>query len=151
MNAVLAPDHVRISVPATDQHDALRAIAELGVALGRASEIGPLVEGMSQREAQGTTGLMDGIAIPHVKSPAVDSATVLVVRLNEPVTWPTLDGSDVSLLLALLIPEAESGTTHLALLSKLARTLVKADARRELLQTDTAETLYQAVARHLPA
>lgn len=149
MTRALSPDNVRIGVLAANQHDANTAVATLGVELGYATEPGPLVEEMLRRESQGTTGLMDGIAIPHAKSRAVIRPGVFVIRLADPVTWPTLDDTDVRLMVALLIPEAEGGTTHLALLSKIARTLVKEPARRELLEATTPETLHEVLSRSL--
>lgn len=77
------------------------------------------------REAEGTTGMMEGFAIPHAKSDAITEAAVIVVKDDSGVTgWDTMDGAPVNVAIALLIPGAQAGTTHLKILSKVAEALM---------------------------
>lgn len=82
------------------------------------------------REAEGTTGMMEGFAIPHAKSDAITEAAVIVVKDESGVTgWDTMDGAPVNVAIALLIPGAQAGTTHLKILSKVAEALMDEDFR----------------------
>ena len=77
------------------------------------------------REAEGSTGMMEGFAIPHAKSDAITDAAVIVVKDDSGVTgWDTMDGAPVNVAIALLIPGAQAGTTHLKILSKVAEALM---------------------------
>ena len=93
------------------------------------------------REAEGTTGMMEGFAIPHAKSDAITEAAVIVVKDESGVTgWDTMDGAPVNVAIALLIPGAQAGTTHLKILSKVAEALMDEDFRATVKgSTDAAE------------
>ena len=74
-----------------------------------------------------------GFAIPHAKTAAVKNATILVAKFAADVEWPSMDDAPIKCAIALLIPAAEAGTTHLRLLSKIAVMLMDAHKREELL------------------
>ena len=151
MSTVLDPSHVLLDVDAATQAAVFDAIAAHAAALGITAAPAAVVEGLAAREAQGTTGLMDGIAIPHAKSAAIDHAALVVLRMRDGVEWETLDGGPVRLAISLLIPEGEAGTMHLKLLSKVARTLMKAPVRAELLAAETPEALVEILGEHVLA
>ena len=98
-------------------------------------------ERLPAREAEGTTGMMEGFAIPHAKSDAITEAAVIVVKDESGVTgWDTMDGAPVNVAIALLIPGAQAGTTHLKILSKVAEALMDEDFRATVKgSTDAAE------------
>ena len=74
--------------------------------------------------------MMEGFAIPHAKSDAITEAAVIVVKDDSGVTgWDTMDGAPVNVAIALLIPGAQAGTTHLKILSKVAEALMDEDFR----------------------
>ncbi|MFR7733758.1 MAG: PTS sugar transporter subunit IIA [Collinsella sp.] len=68
-----------------------------------------------------------GFAVPHAKSDAIHTPGVAVLKLSEPVEWPSFDGVPVDVALALCVPRGQRlGTTHLRLLSKAAVMLMDA-------------------------
>lgn len=74
--------------------------------------------------------MVDGFAVPHAKSAAIDRASVIVIRFAGDIAdWETIDDTKVNLAIALLVPDAEAGTTHLTLLTQLARALMDDDFR----------------------
>ena len=103
---------------------ALSFIAERAVSAGIADDSAVLYAAFLKREAEGTTGMVDGFAIPHAKTDAVKAASVMVLKAPEGIaSWETLDGAPVTCAIALLVPEAEAGTAHLQILSKVATAL----------------------------
>ena len=105
--------------------EALSFISNEAVRAGIATDADDLMAAFLKRESEGSTGMMDGFAIPHAKSAAVDEAAVIVVKDATGVTgWETMDGAPVNVAIALLIPEVQAGTTHLKLLSKVAEALM---------------------------
>lgn len=73
-----------------------------------------------EREEHSTTGIGNGIAIPHGKSEVVLEAAIAFAKLRNPVEWQSLDDQPVSIVIMLAIPDSEKGDTHLRLLSEIA-------------------------------
>ncbi len=99
------------------------------------------MNGLTTREKEFSTGIGQYVAIPHCKSKAVKEASVFIQKLYSGVEWNSLDGKPVSLAICLAVPEEESGTTHLKLLSKIARSLIDEDIKKRLLNSNDKESL----------
>lgn len=120
---------VFVHQPATSRLEAIRAISELAAEQGIATSADEVEKAFLWREEQDNTGAEDGYAVPHAKCDAINQAAVIVYKMDTRVEWPTFDGSDVDTCIALLVPGAEAGTTHVALLSKTACLLMEQDFR----------------------
>lgn len=119
------PEHVFFdtSVPARD--DAIALLAHAAVELGIAGDGDALVEAFLEREAEGTTGMMDGFAIPHAKSDTISRAAVLVLKNDSGISgWETVDDKPVCVAIALLIPGEQPEAEHLHILSQVAGSLM---------------------------
>ncbi|WP_195419156.1 fructose-specific PTS transporter subunit EIIC [Collinsella sp. D33t1_170424_A12] len=124
------PEHILVATP-SNRDAALDLVAKTAVEQGIASDFDTLKAAFLAREAEGTTGMVDGYAIPHAKTNAVKRASVLVLKSSEGISsWETLDGAPVTCAIALLVPESEAGTGHLQILSKVATALTDDDFRR---------------------
>lgn len=84
------------------------------------------------REAQGTTGLGEEIAIPHAKTDAVTAPLVGFARSADGIDWGSLDGTRTRLVFLIAVPEAAAGDEHLRILALLSRKLMDADFRARL-------------------
>jgi fructose PTS system EIIBC or EIIC component len=110
---------------------------------GRTSDADGLLAAAMAREAQSATGLPGGIAIPHCRSPHVDTATIAFARLRPAVDFGAPDGpADLAFLIA--APES-GGSEHMKLLSSLARSLVRKDFVEALRQASTPEEVVALV------
>ena len=122
--------HVFLDNPAKNVDEALGFLSKKMVELGYADDEKAMLDAFKARESEGTTGMMEGFAIPHAKSDAITEAAVIVVKDDSGVTgWDTMDGAPVNVAIALLIPGAQAGTTHLKILSKVAEALMDEDFR----------------------
>ena len=81
-----------------------------------------IFETLMQREKLGSTGVGNGIAIPHGKLPKLEKLMGLFARLDRPIDFESLDGQPVDLIFLLLAPEA-AGADHLKALARVARVL----------------------------
>jgi PTS system nitrogen regulatory IIA component len=97
------------------------------------------------RERLGSTGLGEGIAIPHGRIKGIEEAVAAVVRLAEPIAFDAPDGKPVSLLIFLLVPE-QATQEHLELLSEVAEMVSDVGLREALLSSQTAQALYNTLA-----
>ncbi|ABC89229.1 MULTISPECIES: PTS IIA-like nitrogen regulatory protein PtsN [Rhizobium] len=94
-----------------------------------------------QRERLGSTGVGNGIAIPHGKLVNIHSIVGIFARLEQPVDFEALDDQPVDLVFLLLAPEG-AGADHLKALSRIARVLRDQDLVAKLRATDSASAIY---------
>lgn len=134
-------ENVFVAEDFASRDEALSFVSNQAVKAGIASDADTVMNAFLAREAEGTTGMMEGFAIPHAKSDAITEAAVIVVKDESGVTgWDTMDGAPVNVAIALLIPGAQAGTTHLKILSKVAEALMDEDFRATVKgSTDAAE------------
>lgn len=134
-------ENVFVAEDFASRDEALSFVSNQAVKAGLASDADAVMNAFLAREAEGTTGMMEGFAIPHAKSDAINEAAVIVVKDESGVTgWDTMDGAPVNVAIALLIPGAQAGTTHLKILSKVAEALMDEDFRATVKgSTDAAE------------
>lgn len=123
-------ENVFVAEDFASRDEALSFVSNQAVKAGIANDADAVMNAFLAREAEGTTGMMEGFAIPHAKSDAITEAAVIVVKDDSGVTgWDTMDGAPVNVAIALLIPGAQAGTTHLKILSKVAEALMDEDFR----------------------
>ena len=134
-------ENVFVAEDFASRDEALSFVSNQAVKAGIAGDADAVMNAFLAREAEGTTGMMEGFAIPHAKSDAITEAAVIVVKDESGVTgWDTMDGAPVNVAIALLIPGAQAGTTHLKILSKVAEALMDEDFRATVKgSTDAAE------------
>ncbi|MBX0299727.1 fructose-specific PTS transporter subunit EIIC [Cryobacterium sp. 1639] len=144
MSALITPELVALdknlgAAPST----VIRHLAELVVGAGRATEIEGLYADALAREAKTSTGIPGGLAIPHCRSSAVTEPTLAVARLSQPVDFGSADGP-ADLVFMIAAPEG-ADQDHLKILSKLARSLMKADFTSALRAAKTPEEIVTLV------
>ncbi len=136
----------------TDKHEAIRSLAALVAGAGRADDVDQLVADAFAREETSATGLPGGIAIPHCRTAGVSEPTLAFARLQPEVDFGAKDGpADLAFLIA---APAGGDATHLQLLTKLARALVKpafTDSLRDAESAEEVVTLVMAVLEPAPA
>nr|WP_031065683.1 PTS fructose transporter subunit IIABC [Streptomyces ochraceiscleroticus] len=132
LSGYLTPATVKVRLDATDKEAVIREMAALAAGTGRVADVDELVRVALAREAQGTTGLGEEIAIPHAKTDAVTAPVVAFARSAEGIDWESLDGTLAKLVFMISVPEAAAGDEHLRILALLSRKLMDADFRARL-------------------
>ncbi len=100
-----------------------------------------IFEVLNTREKLGSTGLGQGIAIPHGRLPGINRVYGLFAKLAQPIAFDSVDGEPVDLVFALLAP-THAGADHLTALARISRLLREPGTLAKLRGTDTAEGLY---------
>ena len=141
---VITTDLVLLDADAgADKQAVIARIAGLLVGAGRTTDADGLIGAAMAREAQSATGLPGGIAIPHCRSPYVDTPTIGFARLSPKVDFGAPDGpADLVFLIA--APDS-GGAEHMKLLSSLARALVRKEFVESLRSASTAGELVALV------
>ncbi|WJM17099.1 PTS fructose transporter subunit IIABC [Microbacterium arborescens] len=144
MSDTITPELVSLDAPlGADKKDVIRALARLVAAQGRATDADALANDAIAREDKDETGLPGGIAIPHAKSAAVTQASLAFARLKPGVAFGAPDGpADLVFLIA---APADAAEEHLAVLSRLARSLMQDAFTSDLRAAATADDVVRTV------
>jgi len=103
-----------------------------------------LVEVLLERERLGSTGIGDGIAIPHGKMQDLDELVLSFGRSARGIEFDSMDGRPTHLFFLLIAPENSAGT-HLRALAKISRLLKSAHFRQRLMEAGTKEEIFQVI------
>ena len=141
---LVAPNAIIPALRVNGKKQLLHELAAKAAELSGQSERA-ILEVLQQREKLGSTGVGNGIAIPHGKLPKINKLFGLFGRLERAVEFEALDGQPVDLVFLLLAPEA-AGADHLKALARVARLLRDPDVARKLRDSRDAEALYAVLA-----
>ena len=141
---LVAPNAIIPALKVNGKKQALQEIAAKAAALTGQSERA-IVEILLQREKLGSTGVGNGVAIPHGKLEKLNKVFGLFARLERPVDFEALDGQPVDLIFLLLAPEG-AGADHLKALARAARLLRDPEVARKLRESRDADALYAVLA-----
>lgn len=140
LSDILAPDAV---FPSLKVNNKKQAIHELSVHAARITgqDNRKIFEILLQRERLGSTGVGNGVAIPHGKMPKLGRIFGLFAQLEQPVDFEALDGAPVDLVFVLLAPEG-AGADHLKALALIARLLRDTKIAEKLRTSHDPNALY---------
>ena len=140
---VLNKNVMLFDLQATDKEGVINEMVQSLVDNGVVTDFETFKTGIMNREAQTSTGLGDGIAMPHSKNEAVKEATVLFAKSNKGVDYASLDGQPTDLFFMIAAPEG-ANDTHLAALAELSKYLMKPGFADKLRQSSTPDQVIAA-------
>ncbi|KKB07874.1 PTS IIA-like nitrogen regulatory protein PtsN [Devosia chinhatensis] len=130
---ILAEDSVLTCTGVTDKRQLFEILAQKAAERTSLSE-GEIVDALMAREELGSTGLGNGIAIPHGKLKGLDGVIAVFARLDEPIEFDSVDDQPVDLVMLLLAPVG-AGADHLKALSRVAR-MLRTESVVDVLRSD---------------
>lgn len=141
---LLSIDSIEIGSSYKDKDELLKNAVKLMCRSGIINNEKEYLNSVLKREKESTTGVGNGIAIPHGRCKAVDKAGLAAIVLNKPVEYEALDNKPVELLFLIAAPE-DKGNVHLEILSKLAMMLMDQDFTFKLKNSRTAEEFIRVI------
>ncbi|WP_406704790.1 PTS sugar transporter subunit IIA [Sodalis sp.] len=141
INKILTPRRVNLHMQATNKENAIQELADLLYDDGALTSKEDFIQDVWQREAEGSTGFENHIAIPHGKSQAVKQTTLAIGRTAQDIPWETLDGSKVRCIILFAVRLEDQNTTHIRLLSQVAAALADDDVIDRLLTETDANNI----------
>lgn len=130
---LLAAESIELNGSATDKKDVLNKMVDLMAKSGKISDIETYRAGVFAREEEGTTGIGEGIAIPHCKSDAVNAPGLAAMVVKGGVEFDSLDGAPVHILFLIAAPNTKDNV-HLDVLSKLSVLLMDENFTKNLME-----------------
>jgi PTS system nitrogen regulatory IIA component len=136
---LLASDGIVLRSGASSKRQALHVVAEAAADALNLDET-RVLDALLEREALGSTGLGNGVAIPHARLEGLTQIRAVFVRLDTPVPYDAVDDRPVDLILALFAPPRD-GAEHLRALAAVSRALRSAELRENLRQARTVDAV----------
>jgi mannitol/fructose-specific phosphotransferase system IIA component (Ntr-type) len=136
----LLPQQIGLDLDAHGKSEALHAIATL-LKCSSQTEAEPIFRALYRREQAGSTGIGDGIAIPHARIPGIDQPVTLFARTRLPIRFGAPDGKLVSEFFVILVPAEGATEIHLQLLRGAAEMFSDRTFRASLVAADTASAI----------
>ncbi len=109
-------------------------------------DAGAVLEALQARERAGSTGVGEGVAVPHARLAGLDRMRGLFLQLESPVDFDAIDGAPVDLIFALFAPP-DAGSEHLRSLARVARMLRQKELRQQLRQARTPDAIHALLAQ----
>ncbi|HOD83403.1 MAG: PTS system fructose-specific EIIABC component [Planctomycetes bacterium ADurb.Bin126] len=141
---MLKLEQIKVPLAATDKQGAIQELVDLLAGQGRLLDRDKAYQAVLEREQTRTTGIGEGVAIPHGKTPAVDDLVIALGKAPDGVDFESIDGKPVTLILLLLSPSDRTGL-HIQALARISR-LISLDAfRKKMASAQTAEEIFQVI------
>ncbi len=143
----LTPALVKMPLAATEKSGAITELVNLVAAQGLADTGEMLLSAVLRREAQRTTGIGRGFAIPHAKCDAVSRLVIAFGRTVRPIDFGAFDGQPVSLI-ALLASPTYATSEHIQALARLSRLVTQSPVMDGLMNARSAEEAFRIIAEN---
>ncbi|OED41082.1 PTS IIA-like nitrogen-regulatory protein PtsN [Endozoicomonas sp. (ex Bugula neritina AB1)] len=138
---ILTPGRTRLGVPAASKKKILELVAECISNDIPTINSADLFDALITRERLGTTGLGNGIALPHCRFKNCPEPTGLFLRMEHPVDYDAIDRKSVDLVFALIVPDGDN-QEHLQILQALAERFYSEELVQELRQANSSSELF---------
>jgi PTS system fructose-specific IIC component len=144
---LLSINTILLNIEGNQKEDTIDQLVEVLFKAGKISDRTEFKASILKREEQSTTGIGDGIAIPHAKTKVVNEAAIVFGKSAAGVNYESLDGKPAHLFFMIAAPEG-ANNTHLEALARLSGLLMKAEVRYELLKATTPEEIIDTINRY---
>lgn len=146
LTEILKPANIKLPLTATDKAGAIEELVALLAANGEVNDPAKVLAAVLERESTRTTGIGDGVAIPHGRSPGTDHLVMAVGRPAKPIDFGSVDGKPVTLVWLLGSPPDKT-TPHIHALARVSRLTTLPEFRHVLAAAKTPEEFYDAVTK----
>ncbi|KFN90238.1 fructose-specific PTS transporter subunit EIIC [Tetragenococcus muriaticus] len=139
---LIQPEYIHMNIESSTKEDTIKELINLDAIQPFITDKQQLVNDVLDREKEGTTGMGEGIAIPHGKSDGISVPIVVFGKSDTGIEWNSLDGELVNIVFIILVPAKHKGDTHLKILQLLSRQLMKEEFKNKLLEAESREDVY---------
>ncbi len=139
---ILDPRAIRVPLASTEKREAIRELVDLLAETGQVSAADDVDRVVWEREQQRSTGIGEGLAIPHGKTDATDRLVMAIGRPAEPMDFGSVDGKPVRLLVLLASPP-QNTADHIQALGRVTRLMSDPEFRGRMYRAESAEDLHR--------
>ncbi len=142
ISTILAPETIQVGLKVANKFDLITALINLANSSGKINDIELVRAEVIKREEIMSTGIGNGIALPHAKTNAVSDTICAIAVLDQPIDYNAIDGEPISIAFLLLGRENNVGT-HLRILSRISRFLSNEEKLDVLRNCKTSDEVYK--------
>jgi len=139
---LLSKETIKLNLESTTKKDVLVELANILEKADKLNDLNEFLEAVNARENEFSTGIGKGIAIPHAKTDAVKTPSLVFGKSNSGIDFDSADQKDSHLFFLIAVPE-KSSNEHLKILSKLSRSLMHDELRESLINASSSEEVIQ--------
>jgi fructose-specific phosphotransferase system IIA component len=143
---ILKPQNIKIPLAATQKTDAIRELVDLLTANGEVADSKKVLDSVLDREATRTTGIGNGLAIPHGKCNGTDHLVMAIGRPATPIDFQAIDGRPVTIIWLLPSPPDKTAP-HIHALARISRLMTMEKFRQALNQAKTNQEMFDIIAQ----
>jgi len=143
---ILKPANIKVSLQADNKTDAIKELVELLAANGDIADSRKVLDAVLERESTRTTGIGNGLAIPHGKCSGTTELVMAIGKTDKPIDFQSIDGRPVSLIWLLSSPPDKTGP-HIHALARISRLMTIDKFRQALLQATTAHEMFDIISK----
>jgi fructose-specific phosphotransferase system IIA component len=144
LTEILKPANIKVPLAATTKADAISELVNLLAANGEIKDAKKILDAVMEREATRTTGIGNGLAIPHGKADGVTNLVMAIGKASTPIDFQSIDGRPVTLIWLLSSPRDMTGP-HIHALARISRLMTIDKFRATLAKATTPDEVYQAI------
>ncbi len=141
LHDLISPERISLSISASSKKRLLEKISELLGETIPGLDNSTVFQSLFDRERLGSTGVGDGVALPHGRLKRLDRAVGACIILRDEMDYDSIDSKPVRIIFALLVPE-EATEEHLQLLAQLARIFGEKENREQMLEAKQSDEVY---------
>lgn len=145
LTEILKPTNIKIPLAATRKQDAIAELVELLAKNGELIDPKKVLDSVLDREGTRTTGIGNGLAIPHGKTTGTDHLTMAIGKPEEPIDFQSIDGRPVTIIWLLTSPPDKTGP-HIQALARISRLMTVDRFRTAMNQTKSAQEMFDVIA-----
>lgn len=141
---ILKPQNIKLPLTAKTKNEAIGELVDLLAKNGEISDAKKVLDSVLEREATRTTGIGNGLAIPHGKCTGVDHLVMAIGRPSPPIDFQAIDGRPVNLIWLLASPPDKTGP-HIHALARISRLMTIDRFRQALAAAQAPQELFDAI------
>ncbi|SET44916.1 PTS system, fructose-specific IIA component [Enterococcus malodoratus] len=144
---VITEELIQLEMKAGTKEEAIHELTRLLMANGDIEDEEVFAADVFEREAEGMTGIGNGIAIPHGKSDSVIKTSLVVGKVTTPIEWESLDEEPVKVIILFAVKNTDANTMHIKLLQKVAMLLADEDFIENMVNAQTKAEMMELLSR----
>ncbi len=147
LTSILTPDCVRAPMKATSKIEAITELVDLLADAGRVGDRDRVLKAVLDRERTASTGIGQGLAVPHGKCSGCSGLVMAIGKPAEPLEFDSKDGRPVEIVVLLASPPDKTGP-HIQALARISRLMLMESFRGEVARARNSEELWEIIRRH---
>ena len=146
LTEILKPQNIKLPLEATTKSEAIGELVTLLAGNAEVTDAKKVLDAVLERESTRTTGIGNGLAIPHGKCTGTDHLVMAIGRPKTPIDFQAIDGRPVNLIWLLTSPPDKTGP-HIHALARISRLMTIDKFRQALAEAKTAQEIYDAIVK----